>query len=269
MTTFKEFEHNAWQIAVDQYDASFSRLTRQMIPTILETLEIQRGTKFLDVACGPGHLSAAAFQKEALVTGVDFSSSMVSRAKQLHPEIDFHEGDAEDLKNFRDNQFNALGMNFGIIHLGFPEKALKAAHRVLQSQGKVAFTAWCKPQEAIGFSLILQAVEKCGNPHVALPEAPPLFFYSDHDNCKNSLRACGFINPQIHTVNQIWQLHSEDELFEAFLKGTARTAGLLKGQSKEQLDAIKESLRRLLSSYRHEGKIALPMPAHVATATKP
>jgi ubiquinone/menaquinone biosynthesis C-methylase UbiE len=266
--SFKEFEHQAWQAAVDQYDASFSRLTQQIIPAIMNALNVRKGMRFLDVACGPGYLAAAAHQKGAKVSGVDFSSSMVSRAKQLHPGIDFNEGDAEDLYKIPDASFDAVGMNFGIVHLGQPEKALKAAYRVLKVGGRVAFTTWCKPQEAVGFSLILRAAEIFGNPNVQLPSAPPLFFYSDPENCKNALAKSGFSNPNVQFVNQIWELHLPDELLEAVLKGTARTAGLLKGQSKEQLAAIRQAIRVSISEYIQDEKIILPMPALVAWGTK-
>src|SRR5579863_6815893 len=113
--TFKEFEHQAWQQAVDQYDASFSRLTRQMIPAVLDALVVKKGTCMLDVACGPGYLAAAAHQRGAKASGADFSSAMVSRASQLHPGIDFNVGDAEDLREYQDASFDAVGMNFGIL----------------------------------------------------------------------------------------------------------------------------------------------------------
>lgn len=192
---------------------------------------------------------------------------MVRRAKQLHPGIEFHEGDAEELQQYQDECFDAIGMNFGIIHLGQPENALKSAFRVLKPGGRMAFTAWCNPKEAIGFSIVLRAVEMFGNPRVELPPAPPLFFYSEPENCKNSLIQSGFANPNIQVINQIWELHTPDELFEAFLKGTARTAGLLKGQSPEQLASIRKAIRESLSDFRCDGKIALPMPALVAWGT--
>lgn len=268
MESFKEFEHQAWQQAVNQYDMSFSRLTQQMIPAIINALGIRKGMSMLDVACGPGYLAAAAHQKGARASGVDFSSSMVSRAKSLHPGINFNEGDAENLQKYSNEHFDAVGMNFGIIHLGQPENALKAAYRVLKLGGAMAFTAWCKPQEAVGFSLVLQAVEMFGNPRVELPSAPPLFFYSEPDHCKNALTQCGFANPNIQVFNQTWELHSLDELFEAFLKGTARTAGLLKGQSPEQLTAIRKAIRNSVKDYMCHGKITIPMPALVARGTK-
>jgi cyclopropane fatty-acyl-phospholipid synthase-like methyltransferase len=64
---FKAFEHKAWQTAVDQYDAAFSRLTQQAIPSIVEALDLRPGVRLLDAACGPGNLAAAALRLRASV----------------------------------------------------------------------------------------------------------------------------------------------------------------------------------------------------------
>ena len=61
-SAFKEFEHGAWQNVVDQYEASFSRLTQQVVPAMFDVLDVKPGTSILDVACGPGYLAAAAQQ---------------------------------------------------------------------------------------------------------------------------------------------------------------------------------------------------------------
>lgn len=266
--SFKEFEHQAWQQAVDQYDASFSRLTRQTIPAILDALNIQKGTRLLDVACGPGYLAAAARQKGAEAIGVDFSSEMLSRAKQLHADLHFQEDDAESLQTFEDRSFDAAVMNFGIVHLSEPENALKAAYRVLKPGGKMAFTAWRPPQEAVGFSLVLRAIEQFGNPHVELPPAPPLFFYGEPEHCKQALLRCGFTNPITQIIHQFWEIKSPDEVLDAFLKGTARTAGLLKKQSDQQLTAIRKSIREEIQTLMRDGKITISMPAILASGTK-
>lgn len=47
---------------------------------------------------------------------------MVVRAGRQHPDIDFQVGDAESLKNHADGRFDAVGMNFGILH---PDQAAK------------------------------------------------------------------------------------------------------------------------------------------------
>ena len=37
-----------------------------------------------------------------------------------------------------------------------------------------------RPEEAVGFGLVLRAVREFGNPDVPLPEGPPFFRFSDH-----------------------------------------------------------------------------------------
>lgn len=268
-SAFKAFEHEAWQNAVDQYEVSFNRLTEQAIPAILTVLDVKSNMSVLDVACGLGYLAASAQQLGAKATGVDFSALMVARAKKLHPSIDFQEGDAESLENYANNSFDAVAMNFGILHLDQPEKALKAIYRVLKPGGRIAFTTWSTPEKAVGFSIILNAIQTCGNQKVQLPPAPPFFYFSDPANCVDALTRCGYEEASTKTVHQLWELNSPDELFEAFLKGSARTGGILKMQTPDQLAAIRNNIRQAANPYLRKVKLILPMPAHLAWATKP
>ncbi|HZU38498.1 MAG TPA: methyltransferase domain-containing protein [Gemmataceae bacterium] len=266
--TFKDFEHDGWQSAVEQYDNSFGNLTRQAIPFILDVLTVKQGTRFLDVACGPGYLAAAAKQRGAPVKAVDFSAAMLAKARLANPGIDYAEGDAEDLQAFADNSFDAVGMNFGILHLGRPEAALTAMRRVLARGGRAAFTAWATEQEAVGFALVLRAIERFGNPHIPLPAAPPFFRYSEPATCMDALSRCGFVHPNAQVIPQTWELDSPDEVFEAFLHGTARTGGLLRRQTPEQLLGIREAVRASATAYVSQGKVHIPMPAVLAWAQK-
>jgi len=63
------------------------------------------------------------------------------------------------------------------------------ALRVLRPGGGYAFTVWAKPEEAVGFGIILDAVRKHGNPDVPLPPGPPIFRFSDASECDNVLRS--------------------------------------------------------------------------------
>jgi ubiquinone/menaquinone biosynthesis C-methylase UbiE len=113
---FKQFEHEGWQRSVEQYDASFTRLTQQVFEPVLNALGVQNGTRLLDVACGPGHLCAFAHQRRAQVTGIDFSEDMIAKARQYYPGITFQEADAENLKDFLPHSFEAVSICFGILH---------------------------------------------------------------------------------------------------------------------------------------------------------
>jgi SAM-dependent methyltransferase len=222
---------------------------------------------FLDIASGPGYVAAAAAKRGAIVLGVDFSAAMIVQARRLHPGIDFREGDAENLP-FGSGLFDAAAMNFGILHLGQPEKALLEAQRVLRSGGRFAFSVWAPPQETIGFGIVLRAVEAHGEPRVNLPEGPPFFRYSDAEECKRGLIVAGFESPTVTHVPQVWRLPAEDGLFHAMKDSTVRTAGLLGAQKPTVLNKIRDAMRVELAKYTRGDVVELPMPALIASGVK-
>ena len=222
----------------------------------------------LDVATGAGNVAQAGVRKGMRVVGVDFSTAMLTQARKQHPAVDFCEGDAEALP-FADNSFDAIVINFGLLHFGNPEQALTEACRVLRPGGRIGFTVWATPEAAIGFQIMLQAIETHGDPDVPLPEGPPFFRFSDPAESERTLRTIGFTNPSITEVQQIWRLSSPDDLFVAFYEGTARTGGLLRAQSREALDNIRTVVIKTASAYEKDGIVEIPMPAILTSAQKP
>lgn len=265
---FRAFEHHGWQEIPAGYHAAFGSLTCQAIEPLLDAVRLKKGMKLLDIASGPGYVAAAAAKRHALVAGVDFSAAMIEQAQKLHAGIDFREGDAEALP-FGNNLFDAAVMNFGVLHLGQPEKAMAEAHRVLRSGGRFAFSVWCKPEETIGFGIVLRAVEQFGEPRVELPEGPPFFFYSAAEECQTGLLAAGFEAPSVTKVKQTWQLPAGDGLFDVMKDCTVRTAGLLRAQKPVVLDKIRAGMRAELAQYQKGDVVHLPMPALIASAVKP
>src|SRR5207253_5020018 len=129
-----------------------SEVTTYPVPAFLAAAHVAAGTTFLDVACGPGYAAAVAASRGARAIGIDFSSEMVEEARRRYAGVEFREGDAEDLP-FPGSSFDAVVLNFGMLHLGRPEKALAEAHRVLRAGGRVAFTVWDTPDKAIAFGI--------------------------------------------------------------------------------------------------------------------
>ncbi len=160
-------------------------------------------------------------------------------------------------------------MSFGILHLGRPEKALLEACRVLRRGGRFAFSVWAKPEETIGFGIVLRAVEQYGEPRVELPEGPPFFRYSDPEECIRGLLVAGFASPAVTKVSQLWRLPAGDGLFNAMKDSTVRTAGLLRAQKPTVLNKIRQAMRAELEPYTKGDVVELPMPALIASGVKP
>lgn len=265
---FRSFEHDGWQRVYKGYHHAFGDLTGQAIGPLLDAAGAGPGVRLLDVATGPGYVAAAAAARGAGAVGIDFSGAMVALARQLHPPVEFAEGDAEALA-FPDGSFDAVVMNFGMLHFGRPEQALAEARRVLRSGGRLAFTVWARPEESVGFGIVLRAIQAHGDLSVPLPPGPPFFRFSDPQESVRALLEAGFVGPRIVTVPLTWRLASDDALLEAILESTVRTGALLRAQRTDAMNAIRASVREAIEPYGKGATIELPMPSVLASAVKP
>ncbi len=267
-SAFHAFEREGWESIPRAYQDAFGALTTQAIGPLLDATRVGPGVHVLDVATGPGYVAAAAARRGARVVGVDFSAAMLAEARRHHPTIAFEAGDAAALP-FPDSSFDAVVMSFGLLHLGHPDQALAEAHRVLRPGGRIGFTVWARPEESVGFGIVLGAIQRHGRLDVPLPPGPPFFRFSDPEECRRALRAVGFEAPEVATVPQVWRLASLDTLFEIMRDGTVRTAGLLRAQSAEAQAAIRVAIREAARPWERGGAVELPMPAVLTSAAKP
>jgi SAM-dependent methyltransferase len=266
MADFHDFEQAGWERAADHYGDAFGSLTSQTIPALLLAAGVGKGTRLLDVASGPGYVAAEAARRGASVVGVDFSSEMVALAGRRSPGLEFMEGDAEALP-FPERSFDAVAINFGVLHLERPDTALAEARRVLRPGGRCAFTVWAPPDISIGFGIVLKAIDTDGRMDVPLPPGPPFFRFSDAAESTRSMQAAGFSEVRVETVPLVWRLPSGDALCEAFLQGAVRTAALLRAQSPDAMAKIRQTIRERAESYRRTDVIELPMAAVLSSGS--
>jgi SAM-dependent methyltransferase len=159
-------------------------------------------------------------------------------------------------------------MNFGLLHLARPETAIAEAQRVLRPGGRYAFTIWGGPDQAIGFGLAVRAIEEFGKADVGLPEGPPFFRFSDPAECRRTLEAAGFTDPEARLLPLTWRLPSPDAVFVALSRGGVRTAAVLRSQTPDAFENIRAAVRRGIESYAHDGAFLVPMAAVLASGTK-
>jgi ubiquinone/menaquinone biosynthesis C-methylase UbiE len=93
----------------------------------------------LDVACGPGVVTAALAPEASSVTAFDATEEMLQRAKARCAKaglsnVAFRSGDAENLP-FGDAEFDGVVTRLAIHHFANPQRALDQMFRVLRPGG--------------------------------------------------------------------------------------------------------------------------------------
>lgn len=267
VNAFHDFEHAGWERAAQHYADAFGGLTRQTAAPLLDAAGVRDGVRLLDVACGPGFVAGAAASRGADVVGLDFSPAMIAQAQRAHPAVTFREGDAHALP-FDPASFDAVVMNFGLLHLARPDTAIAEARRVLRPGGRYAFTIWAAPDRAVGFGMVLNAVETHGRTDVGLPEGPPFFRFSEAAECRRALESSGFDAIDVRTLPLTWALDSLDAVWDAVTRGGVRTSAVLRAQTPEALERIRLAVRRSVERYARGNGFEVPMPAALASGRR-
>ena len=255
----RDFEYAGWERAAAQYAATFARATRGFIDELLHAARVGAGMRVLDVACGPGPVTAALAGRGALPVGLDFSPAMLTLARGGHPGLRFEEGDAEMLP-FDDGSFDAVVSNFGIHHVSSPIRALGEAHRVLRPGGQVAFTAWTPPPENIAWRLLYDAISTHGD-LAAANTPPPGGTLRQPEDLLQLLDAAGFTESDAKRVHREWRVAAPRDLLEGFRRGTVRTAALIHAQPAAALSEIEAAIACSAAAYRRPDGYAVPIVA--------
>jgi SAM-dependent methyltransferase len=268
--TFKDLELKGWSEKAGAYDTWFATVTRQAIDPLLDAVGGDlTGKRLLDICCGTGHLTAAAAARGAEADGIDFADTMVAKARQNYPGLSFKEGDGEALAA-ADGAYDAVVCAFGILHFSGPEAGMAEACRVLKPGGRYGFTTWLGPDKGSEMMrLIGGSMRKHANFDVDLPEAPPMFKYSDPEVSTAALAGAGFADPEFHQLDLEWSCEKPEGVLEMIYKSIVRTPMVLERQTEEVRDAIHAEILEKATGFHRDGKIRLAFPAAMFTATKP
>ena len=263
--SFWEFERSGWERAAARYDECWTD-TVLFVGPLLDAGAVRPGSRLLDVACGPGYVSEAAAARGARPVGLDVAEAMIERARRRRPDLNFVVGDALRLP-FPDASFDAVTMNFGILHVSQPQLALAEARRALVAGGRFAFTTWVAEGNAQE-EITAAALGEHGVA-VEVPEGPSYYVFSDLDECPAALATARFDRESVcvQTTTVKWRIPNPDRLFEAQLHAGVRTAAILRAQPRDRLQAIRAAMAAGVRGYADGDDFALPIVARVIAAT--
>ena len=128
----------------------FTRIAQSMRDSgeaLVSGLALTPGLRVLDVGCGDGTTAVPAAQLGAEVLGVDIASNLVAagnaRGRKLGLDnLSFQEGDASDLHELDDEQFDLVVSIFGAMFAPRPFDVAKELVRVTRPGGRIVMGNW-------------------------------------------------------------------------------------------------------------------------------
>lgn len=157
----------------------WAELTDDQVATrFRDALGRARDRRLLDIACGPGVVTAAIAAGAASVTGLDATDAMLERArarcaKAALRNVEFKRGDAENLP-FADAAFDGVVTRAAVHHFANPQRAFNEMFRILRGGGSAVVVDVVSSEDA-GESSLHNAIEQLRDPsHVRMLPASEL-----------------------------------------------------------------------------------------------
>lgn len=120
--------------------------------SLCEAVDLEAGSRVLDVACGNGNATLAAARRFCEVTGLDYVPELLERAAERaraeRLELELIDGDAEHLP-FEDARFDVALSTYGIMFAPDQDQAAREIVRVVKPGGKIGLSNWT-PEGFVG-----------------------------------------------------------------------------------------------------------------------
>ena len=224
----------------------------------------------LETAAGTGIVTQSLHHKlpDAEIIATDLNQPMLDVAAQRvrSDKVSFEVADAQELR-FANDSFDLVVCQFGVMF--FPDKvrANAEARRVLRDGGRYLLVIWDRVERNLATMAAGRAVGdiipgEAGRFYERVP-----FKYHDRDLIEQDLRAAGFEQIEIETIERRSRAPSAREAALALVQGTPMRADI-EEVAPGQLDAATDAAEAALRQFDGPEGFDAPMSAHLVTATK-
>lgn len=264
------------KLSLEELENTASSYQEMMVPAlfqewpdqVLDEAKIKRGDKLLDVACGTGVLTIAAanrLDQKGSATGLDMNPGMLAVAEKLAPDIEWHQGIAEDLQ-WEDESFDVVVSQFGLMFFEDQQKALREMFRVLKPGGRLVGTVFDSLDNIRGYKIMTEIFGHVAGEEVAQALRFP-FSLGDTDKLKSLCLMSDLTGARITTREGNARFPDVRTMVLADVKGWFPLAGFVLEES--QIDEVVSKAESDLKEFViTDGSVVFPMPAHFITITK-
>lgn len=138
----KRGPQNSWGGVADWYDEYLetnkdSYQEKVIAPNLLRILDIKKGMKIADVACGQGFFARKFKTAGAYVIGSDISLELIASAKKHSKDIEYVVSPAHKLPFLNDESVDAVVIVLAIQNIKEMDLVFREAQRVLAKEGRL------------------------------------------------------------------------------------------------------------------------------------
>jgi ubiquinone/menaquinone biosynthesis C-methylase UbiE len=256
---FRDFERDAHDRLAAGYQKSFTPITGLAGEALLDAAIVGESCSVLDVACGPGLVTAAAAGRGARAVGVDLSPKMIDLARRLHSSLTFEIADVVKLP-FPEGSFDAVVCNFGLGHFPRPDEAIAECVRVLKPGGRIALAWWDNLERQRLQAVFREAIIAVGAlPDATIPQGHNVFRFSDSTEFAQLLSRAGLLGISIQDYATSFDFADADALWTVGMNSLAVTSSTIATAAPATRAAIRRAFDVKAEDYRQDGVLRIPL----------
>jgi len=235
---------------------------------MLDLADVRAGSRVLDVAAGTGDQTLFAARRvgpNGYVLATDISASMLDIASETAEKagltnVGTRVMDAESL-DFDAGSFDAVICQLGLMLFPNPARELRAMHRVVRPDGKVAALVFSTAEKNPYQGIVLNVARRFGGTPL------PLFVLGEGNVLENTFKDCGFHNVAVRAVNHRRQFSSIAEIFHS-LKESAFLRQPIEKLGETERDQAWLEIERQLRQFEAPNGVEMPGEFLIGVGTK-
>lgn len=258
----------SFQIPIDAaefYESAFvPAFFAQWAPILCEAAGVGPGQRLLDVACGTGIVARTAADlvaPEGKVVGLDLNEAMLTVARRVRPDIEYHQGDAAALP-FPDRSFDIALCQLALMFLPDRSQALAEMARVVTPGGTVAVVVPSRLDAQVAFAPFVDLAARHAGPAV-VSLLSTYFVCGDLDELTGLVESAGLRVTSARTHVGVYRAPSVD----AFVTTEVESTPLLERVSDQVYQHIRTDAHDVLAPFTTaDGTVEAPFDCHVLVA---